>query len=70
MRDPESGTAPDGVNRGIGDQDDDPTEIETVLTTAADVESAGRSCLAIVVMTAIILALLLLWIVVRSTAGR
>lgn len=69
MRELDPDTRLDAASQGIVDPDDDPAEIETVLTTAADVESAGRSCLAIVVLAAIILVLLLLWIVVRSTAG-
>lgn len=44
-------------------------EIEAVPTTAADVASAGRSCLAIVALAVVILVLLLIWIVVRSTGG-
>jgi len=44
-------------------------DIETVLTTAADVESAGRSCMAIVVLAALILLLLCVWIGYRSTGG-
>lgn len=69
MREPDSDAPFDAAPPVNGDPDDDHAEIETVLTTAADVESAGRSCLAIVVLATVILALLLLWIVVRSTAG-
>ena len=69
MRDHESDESRDAASPMNGNPNGDPAEFETVLTTAADVESAGRSCLAIVVLAVIILALLLLWIVVRSTAG-
>jgi hypothetical protein len=69
MRDHESDESSDAPSPMNGNPNDDPAEFETVLTTAADVESAGRSCLAIVVLAVIIVALLLLWIVVRSTAG-
>jgi cobalamin biosynthesis Mg chelatase CobN len=41
-------------------------EIETVPTTAADVESAGRSCMAIVVILALIVVVLALWLALRS----
>jgi cobalamin biosynthesis Mg chelatase CobN len=41
-------------------------EIETVPTTAADVESAGRSCMAIVIILALIVLVLLLWLTLRS----
>ena len=52
-----------------GRVDDDPEEFETetVLTTAADVESAGRSCMAILVLGVIILLLLCVWIAFRTT---
>jgi hypothetical protein len=39
---------------------------ELPLTTAADVESAGRSCLAILVLGVVIVAILLLWVVARA----
>ena len=44
----------------------DATEPETVPTSPADVESAGRSCMAIVILTAAILILLGLWIALRA----
>jgi predicted RND superfamily exporter protein len=47
----------------------DATDLETVTTTAADVESAGRSCLAILGLILVIVVILLLWIVFRSTRG-
>lgn len=38
-------------------------------TTAADVESAGRSCMAILLMSAVIALVILGWIVFRSFGG-
>jgi len=60
------------------DVDDDPRDtridyeaedlgIDSVLTTEADVESAGRSCMAILVLAMVILLLLCVWIGFRST---
>jgi hypothetical protein len=69
MREPDSDAAFDASPPVNSNLDDEHADFEAVLTTAADVESAGRSCLAIVVLATVILALLLLWIVVRSTAG-
>lgn len=43
--------------------------IDTVLTTTADVESAGRSCMAILVLAVVILLLLCVWIGLRSTGA-
>ena len=52
-------------------QDDDansPTDdLERTLTTAADVESAGRSCVVIIALTIVILALLAAWVVYTAT---
>jgi cobalamin biosynthesis Mg chelatase CobN len=42
------------------------TDLETVPTTAADVESAGRSCMAIVVILGLIVLVLALWLALRS----
>jgi hypothetical protein len=44
-------------------------EFETVLTTPADIESAGRSCMAILVLAAIIVLLLCVWIGYRAVGG-
>jgi hypothetical protein len=44
----------------------DATEQETVPTSPADVESAGRSCMAIVILAAVIIILLCLWIGLRA----
>jgi hypothetical protein len=38
-----------------------------VLSSPADIESAGRSCMAILVIAAIIFLLLCVWIGLRST---
>ena len=43
------------------------TELEAVPTTAEDIASAGRSCMAILLLIAVILVLLCIWIVGRST---
>ena len=66
-----------GASRETGDDpsdgrvDNDPEgfETETVLTTAADVESAGRSCMAILVLAVVILLLLCVWIAFRTTGA-
>ena len=44
-------------------------DAEPVLTTPEDVASAGRSCMAIVVLGAIILLLLVLWVAYRALGG-
>lgn len=43
---------------------------ESVPVAAADVESAGRSCLAILILAGIIVILLFVWIIYRSTSGE
>jgi hypothetical protein len=66
-----------GAPRGSGDSapdgrtDDDAEDFGTdaVLTTAADVESAGRSCMVILVLAVVILLLLCVWIGYRATGG-
>jgi cobalamin biosynthesis Mg chelatase CobN len=57
----------DDPSDGRVDSDPGGFETETVLTTAADVESAGRSCMAILVLAAVILLLLCVWIAFRTT---
>jgi hypothetical protein len=53
------------------DDDADPIEHETVSTSPADVESAGRSCMAIVILAAAIFLLLCLWVGVQAVGiGR
>ncbi|MBA3450020.1 MAG: hypothetical protein H0T18_02270 [Chloroflexia bacterium] len=57
---------------GLEEQTDsgtDDADIESVLTSPADVASAGRSCMAILVLLAVIMVLLVLWIGYRSTGG-
>jgi hypothetical protein len=44
------------------------SDIETVPTSAADVESAGRSCLVILILFSAILVLFAIWLVVWSSA--
>jgi hypothetical protein len=52
---------------GWGEDADDDLDIDTALSSPADVESAGRSCMAILVLAAMILLLLCVWIGLRST---
>jgi cobalamin biosynthesis Mg chelatase CobN len=65
--------APDGVNgRPRGDRDEAPADdldADAVLSSPADIESAGRSCMAILVLAAVILLLLCVWIGFRSTGA-
>lgn len=44
-------------------------EPDTNLTSAADVASAGRSCLIILIMLGLIMVLLLAWVVYTTTGG-
>ena len=44
-----------------------PDDLDRTLTTAADVESAGRSCVVIIALTIVILALLAAWVVYTAT---
>jgi hypothetical protein len=46
----------------------DEIEFETVRTTPADIESAGRSCMAIIILAAVILLVLVVGIAVRIVA--
>ncbi len=54
----------DDHGAGADDFDDD-----VVLSSPADIESAGRSCMAILVLAALILLLLCIWIGLRSTGA-
>lgn len=49
-----------------GTQDVDPelpaADLDRALTTSADVESAGRSCVVIIALAIVILALLAVWV--------
>jgi hypothetical protein len=65
--------APDGVN-GLprGDRNEAPADDldgDSVLSSPADIESAGRSCMAILVLAVVILLLLCVWIGLRSTGA-
>lgn len=44
-----------------------PENIERAQTTAADVESAGRSCLVIVVLALVTLGLIAIWVLFTAT---
>jgi hypothetical protein len=63
--------ARDGDNgRAPGDSDaatTDELDADWVLSSPADIESAGRSCMAILVLAAIIFLLLCVWLGLRST---
>jgi cobalamin biosynthesis Mg chelatase CobN len=49
----------------------DELDTDGMLSSPADIESAGRSCMAILVLAAIIVLLLCVWIGLRSTGvGR
>jgi cobalamin biosynthesis Mg chelatase CobN len=65
--------APDGVNgRPRGDHDEAPADdfdADSMLSSPADIESAGRSCMAILVLAAVIFLLLCIWIGFRSTGA-
>jgi hypothetical protein len=57
---------------GAPDSEEARTVVETddsdgVLTSAADVESAGRSCLVILAMVVVILVLLFAWVLFTTT---
>ena len=45
----------------------DELDTDGMLSSPADIESAGRSCMAILVLAAIIFLLLCVWIGLRST---
>jgi cobalamin biosynthesis Mg chelatase CobN len=65
--------APDSVNaQPRGDRNEvsaDDQDADSVLSSPADIESAGRSCMAILVLAALILLLLCVWIGFRSTGA-
>ena len=62
-RDPIDCRAPDDTKGAI----EDGLDADSVLSSPADIESAGRSCMAILVLAAIIVLLLCVWIGLRST---
>ena len=47
----------------------DSVEPEFVTTSAADVESAGRSCLIIIVLATLAILLVCFWLGIRATGG-
>jgi hypothetical protein len=65
--------APDGANgRRHRDRDEAPADdldADALLSSPADIESAGRSCMAILVLAALIFLLLCVWIGLRSTGA-
>jgi hypothetical protein len=65
--------APDGVEGRLpGDRDEateDDFDADSMLSSPADIESAGRSCTAILVLAAVILLLLCVWIGLLSTGA-
>jgi cobalamin biosynthesis Mg chelatase CobN len=57
--------AADGANgrpRGDDESPADDLDADAALSSPADIESAGRSCMAILVIAAVILLLLCVWI--------
>jgi cobalamin biosynthesis Mg chelatase CobN len=64
---------PDGAaGRPSGNRDEetaDDLERDLLSSSPADVESAGRSCMAILVLAALIFLLLCVWIGLRSTGA-
>jgi hypothetical protein len=64
-RDAISGRTPDDPDGAIPDE----LDADPVLSSPADIESAGRSCMAILVIAAIIFLLLCVWIGLRSTGA-
>ena len=47
----------------------DDLDADAMLSSPADIESAGRSCMAILVLAAVIFLLLCVWIGLRSTGA-
>ena len=64
-RDATDGRTPNDRDAATADE----LEADPVLSTPADIESAGRSCMAILVIAAIIFLLLCVWIGLRSTGA-
>ena len=62
---------PDGVDGHPRSNRDEATgddlDTDSVLSSPADIESAGRSCMAILVLMVVILLLLCVWVGLRST---
>jgi hypothetical protein len=65
--------APDGASaQPRGELDDAPADdpdADALLSSPADIASAGRSCMAILVLAAVIFLLLCVWIGLRSTGA-
>jgi hypothetical protein len=65
--------APDGAEGRLPSKPDDvdPNDLDadSLLSSPADIESAGRSCMAILVLAAVILLMLCVWIGLRSTGA-
>ena len=61
---------PDGVDGHLRSNRDeaigDDLDADSVLSSPADIESAGRSCMAILVLVVVILLLLCVWVSLRS----
>ena len=64
-RDDTNGRRRDNLNDAAADE----LDTDAVLSSPADIESAGRSCMAILVIAAIIFLLLCVWIGLRSTGA-
>jgi hypothetical protein len=62
-RDGDNGRPPDDSDEAAADE----LDADWVLSSPADIESAGRSCMAILVLAAIIFLLLCVWLGLRST---
>ncbi|MCC7025006.1 MAG: hypothetical protein IT338_19400 [Thermomicrobiales bacterium] len=58
---------PDGNERGSPPPRE--TDAELPVTTRADIESAGRSCMVILILAAIIILIACAWIAITSTGG-
>jgi hypothetical protein len=62
---------PDGVDGHPRSNPDEATgddlDADSVLSSPADIESAGRSCMAILVLAVVILLILCVWVGLRST---
>jgi cobalamin biosynthesis Mg chelatase CobN len=65
--------APDGAESRLPsepvDAEPDDLDDDSVLSSPADIESAGRSCMAILVLAVVILLMLCVWIGLRSTGA-
>jgi hypothetical protein len=56
------------LNDNLNDRSQNvPDDFERPLTTAADVESAGRSCTVIIGLAIVIIVLIIIWVLYTST---